>query len=129
MEILIGVVGVVIALWVAIYTFCRDRRKDRPPSIEAEEKAVLEIMRADPSKNGVFVVETRPGHTVLHLLICCLHHPDLGTMTNHRVLAGLETKGLVKPYPLRRMSQLPFRLQTAKDGLLLTDLGWKIKLE
>ena len=60
--------------------------------------------------------------------LVCLHQRDLEIEADGRVLAELKAKGFVESYPLR-MSQLPLKHQTAKDGFQLTDRGWRIAFE
>ena len=112
----------------------KERQEDKAPTLTAEAKIVLKKMQSDSSRRGVFyfydydydVRERGRGRTGLYLV--CLHQRDLEIEADGRVLAELKAKGFVESYPLR-MSQLPLKHQTAKDGFQLTDRGWRIAFE
>ena len=127
MEVEVEILVFIVAVCGFCYKIWKDRQKDKAPNLTAEAKVVLKKMQSDSSRRGVFYfydydVRER-GRTGLYLV--CLHQRDLEIETDGRVLAELKAKGIVESYPLR-MSQLPLKHQTAKDGFGLTDRGWRI---
>ena len=85
------------------YDYWKDAKADALVLSE-DAKAVLGLMRADPTDNGVFVDATGLGDSGYSLLCT---HADIKISTTRRVMAELEAKGLVTTFQEDRNNRLP----------------------
>ena len=99
------------------YDLWKENRADAALTLTDDAKAVLRVMQADTTGNGIFLDATGMGDTAVHLL--CPYQPDQAIETTRRVLVELEAKGLVEPHSTR----------PGNESVRLTHFGWILNPE
>ena len=80
-------------------------------------RRTLKLMQSDPTEEGIFCVVRTLGSAAPRLV--CIGHTGIETEITQRVVAELETKGLVTVAPNSR----------GEDKVTLTSLGWTLNPE